>query len=238
MIEAMAMTEAGMLGDVERLRVTSQNLANSGTIGFKREIALMHPGFETALQASVGSAQALPSTTTAIDYKGGTLRLSGSPLDLAIEGDGFFVLAGPSGPVYSRQGNFQLDQKGRLVSAAGLAVMGDGGEIVLPNAEPRIDRQGNVWDGQNAIARMRIVQFAAPGRLEALGSGMFSAGNESAVPIDTVNVRQGFVEVSNVTAMHEMVKLIEIMRHFETSQRLLKGYDAMNGIALSTLGSL
>lgn len=238
MIDPLTMTEAAMLGDVERLRIASHNLANSGTIGFKREIALMRPGFEAALQESSGLIQSAPVTTTAIDQKGGALRLSGNPLDVALEGDGFFVLAGPAGPVYTRQGNFQLDQKGRLVSATGLAVMGEGGEIVLPTAEPRIDQQGNVWDGQNAVARLRLVQFAKPGELEALGGGVFSAGSAAPAPIETVNVRQGFLEASNVTAMHEMVKLIEIMRHFETSQRVLKGYDAMNGIALTTLGSL
>jgi flagellar basal body rod protein FlgG len=238
MIDTLAMTEAAMLSDVERLRVASHNLANSGTVGFKREISLMRPDFETALQSNFRLVPSAPVPATAVDYKGGALRLSNNPLDVALEGDGFFVLASPSGPVYTRQGSFQLDPKGRLVSATGLAVMGDSGEMVLPTADPRIDRQGNVWDGQNAVGRLRVVQFARPGALEALGGSVYSAGSATPAPIETVNVRQGFVETANVGAMHEMVRLIETMRHFEASQRILRGYDAMTGIALNTLGSL
>lgn len=238
MIDPLTMMEAAMLGDTERLRVTGHNLANTGTLAFKREIALMRPGFEAALQSSAALIPSAPITTTAVDGKGGALRLTSNPLDVALEGDGFFVLAGPSGPVYTRQGNFQLDPRGRLVGVSGYPVMGDAGEIVLPSADPRIDAQGNVWDGQNPVSRLRVVSFENASELESLGAGVFSAANAASSPVENVNIRQGFVEVSNISAMHEMVKLIEIMRHFEASQRMLKAYDAMNGTALSTLGTL
>jgi flagellar basal-body rod protein FlgG len=232
------MTEAAMLNDVERLRVTSQNIANSSTLGFKREIALLRPGFEASLRSSAAAAVPAPLTATAIDARAGALRLSGNPLDVALEGDGFFVLAGASGEVYTRQGNFQLDAKGRLVSSSGLAVMGEAGELVLPTSEPRIDQQGALWDGQNQIGRLRVVRFDDPASLVALGGGIFSAGTASARNVDAVTVRQGFIEAANVTAMQEMVRLIETVRHFEASQRMLRGYDTMLGTALSTIGSV
>jgi len=155
-----------------------------------------------------------------------------------LEGDGYFVLAGPAGEVYTRQGNFQLDARGKLVSASGFAVLGESGELVLSMGEPRIDQQGDVWEGQNLLDRLRVVQLQNPEFLESLGAGMFSVGTAAAMQARAVNVRQGFVEAPNVSPMQEMVRLIETMRHFEASQRLLRGYDAMTGTALSTLGTL
>lgn len=238
MIDALTMTEAAMLNDVRRLHVASHNLANSGTVAFKREIALLRPRFEATLRSSALPGAAAPLATTTTDHRGGALRLTSRPLDVAIEGDGFFVLSGTEGPLYTRLGSFELDPAARLVGAGGLAVMGDGGEIVLSSQSPRIDRQGNVWDGQSLVAKLRVVQFRSPGHAEAVGNGIFSAAEAEILPGASARVRQGFVESANVIAMHEMVKLIETMRHFETSQRFLKGYDAMTGIALSTLGSL
>jgi flagellar basal-body rod protein FlgF len=237
--DLMVMMESAMHADVERLRMISHNLANSSTIGYKREVSLMRPSFESAFESRREELSAIPTMSAAIDHRGGVLRLTGNPLDAALEGDGYFVLAGPSGPVYTRQGNFHLDQSGRLVSSAGLSVMGEGGEIVLSNTDPRVDRDGQIWDGQNAVARLRIAQFSEVGQLEAQGSGLYSAAAGAAPSFaGSVNVRQGFVESANVTAMQEMVRLIETMRHFEMSQRLLKGYDAMTGTALNSLGSL
>jgi flagellar basal-body rod protein FlgG len=240
MIDALTMTEAAMLVDVERLRAASHNIANSSTLGFKREIALSRPSFEATVSGFglAPWAPGAPVATTATDHRGGTLRLTGNPLDIALEGDGFFVLGGAAGEIYSRQGEFRLDRAGKLVNAAGLPVLGESGEIVLSSAEPRIDRQGGIWEGENLVGRLRVVQFQDPGRLESLGGGTFAAGAAAVVPGQTVNIRQGFVEAANVSAMHEMVRLIETMRHFEASQHLLRGYDAMTGTALSTLGSL
>jgi flagellar basal-body rod protein FlgG len=235
MIDALTMTEAAMLNDVERLRATSHNIANSSTLAFKREIALLRPNFEDTMSGLVPAA---PLAASATDHRGGALRLSGNPLDVALEGDGYFALAGSSGEVYSRHGAFHLDAGGRLVGTSGLPVLGESGEIVLSSAEPRIDKDGGIWEGQNLVARLRVVQFQERERMESMGDGMYAAGSAITVRSPEINVRQGYVEAANVTAMEEMVRLIETMRHFEASQHLLRGYDAMTGTALSTLGTL
>ena len=238
MIDPLTLSEAGMLNDVERLRVLSQNIANSATLGFKREIPLLRPAFETALQANWPNAVPAPVTATAMDATGGPLRMSGGPLDVAVDGDGFFVLKSPAGEVYTRQGTFRLDPNGRLVSSSGLPVLGDAGELVLPSPEPRIDRQGAIWDGTNLVGQLRVVRFDDPTQLISIGNGMFTTRATPSVLGESARVRQGFVETANVIAMHEMVRLIETVRHFEAGQRVVRGYDTMLGTALSTLGSL
>jgi flagellar basal-body rod protein FlgG len=103
------------LGDVERLRAVSHNLANATTLGFRRDVTVTRPfGFHLdKAESAAGTSRATPVTGT--DRTPGALRHSGNPIDVALEGDGYFVLQSQFGTVYSRQGNFQLDSQGRLM---------------------------------------------------------------------------------------------------------------------------
>src|SRR5262245_29969058 len=115
--------------DLYRLNVVSQNLANAGTTGFKKEVVVARP-FVEHLEAGAQSLQVeLPMQSSSVDARQGPLVRTGSALDVAIEGGGFFELSGPDGAVYSRQGSFRIDASGRLVSSGGLPVMGASGEI-------------------------------------------------------------------------------------------------------------
>jgi flagellar basal-body rod protein FlgG len=238
MIDAMMLAEAAMLNDTERLRLVAHNLANSATIGFKREIAVLRPLFDEALSAQLGTAAARPVASTAIDLSSGALKHTGEALDVAAEGDGLLVLKSALGEVYTRQGTFRLDDTGRLVSIDGLPVQGESGDILLSTPQPRIDGEGGIWEGDQLVARLRVVRFEDPQVLEPLGGGVFSAGDAQPQPVDVPSVRQGFLEAANVLAMHEMVRLIETVRHFETSQRLVRAQDTMMGTALDALGQL
>src|SRR5258706_7052237 len=145
MHSALAITETGMLNDVQRLHAISQNLANVGTVGFKKEIAVTR-SFVDQMDAA-GVADARPVLTMRVDHSEGTLKHTGNPLDLGLEGGGFFVIATPLGEAFTRQGNLHVDANGRLVTSSGNAVMGTAGEIQLTTSDPRIDGQGIVWEG-------------------------------------------------------------------------------------------
>jgi len=226
-----------MSDDLYRLNLVSQNLANANTAGYKRELAVSRPFIEH-LEAGMKSLPVgFPALSSVLDPKQGALSQTASPLDLALEGPGFFELAGEDGPLYSRQGAFRLDAGGRLVNGAGLPVMGMSGEILLSGAGlPAIDRQGRVFEGERQVAQLKLVSFADAAALAPLGAGLYRAASAGETAPDTLQVRQGFLETSNVATLGEMVTLMGLTRRFEAASRVVQNYDAMLGTAIRTLG--
>ncbi len=225
-----------MTDDLFRLNVVSQNLANANTTGYKKELVASRPFIEQ-LQASASAPQTgLPALTSVIDARQGTLTGTNNPLDVALEGAGFFELAGSDGPVYTRAGSFRLDGRGRLVSPAGLPVTGLGGEISLNGTQPAIDKQGRVLDAGRLAGQLKIVRFAEPRALAPLGGGLYRAETPGEISAGPFEVRQGFLESSNVTTLPEMIRIIELVRRFETAQKVAQSYDGMLGGAIQKLG--
>lgn len=255
MQEILALTLQSMQTDAVRLERVSMNLVNALTPGYKREVVAVRP-FMQVVDALVGQATntagvadkaalgvASQSLVVQTDTRPGMLKSTGQRLDLAIAGRGFFEVMTDNGPAYTRQGNFQVDPRGRLVTAQGNAVMGKGGEILLNNSSPVIDASGNVFENGRAdsppVAQLKVVQFEHPESLQKLGDGLLaSAENPTAIKDADLQIRQGFLENSNVSSMHEMVQLIQTMRHFESMQKIALGYDEMMGTAIRKLGEL
>jgi flagellar basal-body rod protein FlgG len=180
----------------------------------------------------------LSRVASAIDPRAGSLKFTGEALHIAIEGEGFFEVATAAGAAYTRQGQFHVDPRGRLVTESGDAVMGKSGEIVLQGARPVIDRDGSVTDNGRVVGRLKIVRLPAAKALERSGNGQLRVGGGEPVTEVDGTVRQGYAENSNVNAMTEMVRLIETTRHFEATQKLVQGYDEMLEKALRKLGDL
>lgn len=223
--------------DQSRLATISHNLANATTAGYKREIPVGRT-FAGLLQAAGTDAArafaaSVPVAGSALDMRAGTLRATGNPLDVALEGDGFFELQGPQGPVYTRQGTFGVDARGRLVHASGLPAAG---EITVAGGQPGIDAQGNVLDDGKPAGKLRVVAFARPADLARLGEGLYAATADTAPLAANARVRQGWLENSNVATAKEMVGLIETVRHYEANQRLIQGWDELLGRTIRTLG--
>lgn len=244
MLDALTASEAGMLNDIQSMQAISHNLANVSTAGFKREIAVARPFMEqlnaAAMSDGFSAAQfkvTLPQLEMFTDHRAGTPKLTGNPLDLSLEDDGFFAVKGDSGPLYTRQGNFRLDERGRLVTVSGLPVQSDGGEIRLNSPNPVIDQDGNVYESDQLVAKLQVVKFSHPEQLINLGNGLYGAG-EGLVPEQPGlnRVRQGYLEMPNVVMTDEMIRMIETMRHFESSQRVLKSYDSMLDRAINIIG--
>jgi len=187
------------------------------------------------------------------DLRPGTLKSTGQSLDVALASSGYFEVATETGPAYTRQGNFHVDARGRLVTAQGHPVMGKGGEIFLKSATPVIDAAGNVYDAQpggnspadasntqQAVAQIKIVEFEDKAAAQRIGDGLTSVGSDSVLAMKDADVqlKQGYLENSNVNAMQEMVQMIQTMRHFESVQKIALGYDEMTGQAIRKLGEL
>ncbi|MCG8313065.1 MAG: flagellar hook-basal body protein [Pseudomonadales bacterium] len=241
MSDAIAITEASMRNGMNILDIISHNLANADTAGYKREIAVSRPFNSVFLDASSKSNTNISENTTSVtDFSVGIPRHTGNPLDLTIEGDGFFTLESPLGTVYTRQGAFSLDASGHVVNSAGYKLMGEAGPIRLTSEQPRIDNEGMIWQGDELAGHIKIAEFAKTTSLQKIGSGIFRAGSSSSlVATDiTSGVRQGFVETSNVNGMHEMVNLISTMRQLEGSQKVIQGYNDMMDLAIETIADI
>jgi flagellar basal-body rod protein FlgF len=235
-----ASVRVGMLNDVERLRIISQNLANVGTVGYKRQIAVTQP-FDLQLQGATAARAAGEAGPVVVGYSDrtpGTLAHTGNPLDLAIEGDAYFVVERGQQEVLTRQGTLRLDGEGRLVSVGGHPVMTTSGAVRLTGAAPAIGPEGDIRDNGGLVGQLKVMSVSNPESMIELGNGMFAPSEGTTLEAATsARIRQGYTETANVTAMNEMIGLIDAVRHFETSQKLLKGYDGMLERALSDLGS-
>lgn len=241
--------EIAMLNELARMSVHSQNLANVGTLGYKRDVAVNRAFASLLGEAArpVGTANipptlqsdVSPATSAVTDPSQGAIQRTDNPLDVAIEGKGFFEISTADGVRYTRRGRFSLDGGGRLVTSDGNVVNGISGEIRLHTANPRIDSQGTVWDGEDVMGHLKIVLFDEADRLEKSGPGNFSLGKAQPRNGSTYErVRQGFVETSNVSTQQEMVQIITTLRQFEMNQRIVRSYDDMMDTAISTLGDM
>lgn len=249
MNEILVLALQSLHRDMARVDGIASNLANAQTVGYKREVADVSFArrLEVAQQEAAATQAAQPSRVH-VDTRPGTLRQTGQSLDVALAGPGWFEVMTEQGLAHTRQGNFRLDPQGRLVTQQGHPVMGTGGEIQLLHGAPVIDAAGRVFEGAlpgaapartgaEPIAQLKVVQFEAQAPVHRLGAGLVAIRGEPAqVPQGQAEVRQGFLENSNVSAMHEMVQLIQAMRHFETMQKVALGYDEMLGVAVRKLG--
>lgn len=238
---ALTITEASMINGMKHLDIISHNLANADTVGYKRELAVTRPFSTYFLEAGANASRGTnPGITKATDFTIGVPRHTGNPLNLVIEGDGYFAVESPQGTLYTRQGNFALDAAGHLVTTDGYRVAGEGGALRLTSDQPRIDKEGVIWEAGEMVGRLEIARFSDSRQLEKLGNGLFRAGAAVPLPQTTMapGLRQGFIETSNVNGMSEMVDLIATMRQLEGGQKVIQGYSEMLDLAIQTIADI
>ena len=210
--------------DVERI---ANNIANANTVGFRQD------RYFTEVLNERLDAEGSPRSTRAItqfsDQKTGTLDRTDHPLDVALDGRGFFVVSDPEtgAEQFTRAGNFMLDEEGGLRTTTGLVVMGASGPIELPPDGGQIDirRNGDILHNGNLVGTLRVVQFENPESLERLDGASFMAGNQIPEEVDEPSIVQGHLESSNVNAIDAMTELITHSRLFETQQKALRTTD-------------
>ncbi|MBV6521257.1 MAG: Flagellar basal-body rod protein FlgF [Gemmatimonadaceae bacterium] len=218
-----------------RQEVAANNLANATTDGFKAE---------RVFARLIG--ESLPAADAVTDRRSGTLRPTGQPLDLAIDGDGFFVVATSEGERWTRGGAFTLDPQGYLVDADGFRAAGERGPIrVTRDAQDReilperiaIDRSGLVSVNGVGVDRLRVERGAPTGSLTHT-SGMHYVPDEarSQVPLAERDVRQHTIEESNVNTVSTLVDLIAVQRNYAFAQKVLTTLDGVRSTITNDLG--
>ena len=184
----------------------------------------------------------IPSANAVTNTQAGELRSTGNPLDFALEGPGFFaVQMSPDQNAYTRDGEFKMNSTGELVTKSGYPVMGQGGPLHFnPNSSSTItiSATGEISQGDQAVGKLKTVEFQNPGQLSMRGAGFFSADNpaDPGTPSTTTTVRQGFVESANTSPTTEMASLITAMRMFEANQKVLQMQSDRMSRVITDLG--
>jgi len=208
--------------DVDALDVVSQNVANMRTAGYRAE--RLKPDFKA------GGMESLPQ----LNLTDGSLRSTGQPLDVAIQGAGFFVVDVDGQPMLTRNGQFHLDANSQLVDAAGHPVLGESGPITLAHANVHIDAKGQISDGKESVDTLRVAGVGSAEGLQEKGDGLYVySGAESEW---NGSIHQGALEQSNVDPGAEIVRLMSLTRHAQSVQRAIQAYDLALQTGINHLG--
>jgi flagellar basal body rod protein FlgG len=194
----------------------AHNLAHAMKPGYRREIVR----FDS--YAPVEQLQG-PATSVHTDFVPGVQEFTGNVLDVALNGPGFFSILGPSGPLYTRSGVFQLNSQGQLVTQDGLPVEGTAGPIALPQGAGRIEilPDGVVVADGNQVDQIKVVAFQNMQDMQRVGSSFFQPTPNASLSLTLPEVRQMYRENGNTTLVSEMVQMISGARLFEASQKAL-----------------
>jgi len=236
----MYISAAGADVQSARLQVLSNNLANADTPGFKREIAILQARHAESIERGdvaagqrgiedVGGGVQLSETVT--DFSVGALRETGNRTDLAINGEGFFMVEKDGQPLLTRAGNFHFSTTGQLQSEQGYPVMSlDGGPITIDPTQPwNFNEDGGIEQAGDKQL-LALVQPASLGDLVKAGGNMFSPlADVNPVPAADRNVKNGYLEQSGVKPALEMMELIETSRAYEANIRMIQSQDQVVG---------
>lgn len=251
MDDVLGVALLSMHQDMARVERVAMNLSNALTPAYKREMSIARAAngttrsfgslWDAGMAASINGSGSPDSTAleTRSDMTAGTLKSTGQVLDLGLSGQGFFEVQTDKGLAYTRQGNFRMDERGRIVTAQGYPVQGKGGDIFVATSKPAIDAAGNVVEDKRQVGQFKVVQFDKPETLQRIGDGLFAEGPGMRQMSDAdIQVRQGYLENANVSSVHEMVEMMQTMRHFESMQKVTQAYDDMVGNAIRKLGDM
>lgn len=211
-----------------RQQVLANNLANANTRGFKAE---------TAFSKMIGDA--ISATDTAVDLTQGTLTETHNPLDLSVEGDGFFVIQSGGKEHHVRGGTFQLNDQHQLTDPNGNLVLGEAGPITLPKGEISVSPDGTIRAEGKVVAQLRLERVDPKAKLIHEGGTQFVVDpSRQPIPLAERKIHQGSVEESNVNTMSAMTQMIEVMQRYGSAQKSLATIDSIRGIAVNDLAKV
>lgn len=235
------------------LEIVANNIANINTTGYKADGAvfqefLMPGARHDHFSGSDRRMSYVHDRATFRDFSAGPTIRTGNPLDVSIDGEGFLVVQTPRGERYTRNGALQLDSTGQLVTAEGHPVLGEGGSLQFQNTDRDISINGDgsitVREGANtkidsARGKLRIVRFENQTQLKKDGASLFSAPDGvTPQPPKRVRVVQGSIEGSNVRAMVEMARMVEVSRTYSQVGNMLDTHGDMRTDALGKLAEV
>ena len=225
--------QSGLLWEMQNI---ANNLANMSTNGYRRQGIVFSEMVRDLPEGSIAQTSANIRYT---DVAQGSLKQTNAPLDLAIEGEGFFMVATPAGNRLTRAGAFAVSPFGDLVTKDGHPVLDAGGApVFIPpdSGAVKISGDGTVAAGDRAIGRIGLFAVTDPGALMREDGVRFQSEFEP-LPAENATILQGFLEQANVDPVIEIARMIEVQRAYESGQRLLDRNDNRVRSVIKTLGA-
>ncbi|MEW6534110.1 MAG: flagellar basal-body rod protein FlgF [Candidatus Auribacterota bacterium] len=255
MFEGLYNSASGLIAQAQLHELIANNIAKASVTGHKRQNAVCREytkDFDQYMQAyphlkdQVGGVKTTDPYTI---FEQGRLKHTGNPLDIAIEGEGFFALNVDGQELYTRNGRFTFNKEGYLVTPEGYFVLGENGKLrVFENEDANpaivrgvtIDASGDVSvlkDGKSErIGKLKIVDVEDPSQMQPLGYSLFKPKDGQTLVGEDFVLSQGYLEESNVNILDEMVSMITNMRLYETNQKILKNHSEVLARSVNEIG--
>lgn len=259
---------SGAMAQSLKLDTIANNIANANTPAFKRDqqvfneyltanekpptviqVPRVPASIESFYDVQGGDKSFVDAKGTFTDFSQGSLKRTGNPLDVAINGKGFFEVATPQGVRLTRSGNFTLDGNGRLVTKEGHPVLTNTGDsaadpstrtIQISGGAPvSITDAGEILEGAEVRGKLSIVNVEKPDSLQKVGNSLygFKANmNPEVTATPGATVQSGFLEMSNINVVQEMTDMIQTHRVFESTQKAISAYDSMADKLVNVVG--
>lgn len=227
MISGMYNLIDGSMTQQLRFETIANNMANSNTNGFKKDIISFYEALDMQSNSST-------------DFSPGPLRYTGNELDVALSSKGFFKIETPNGLRYTRDGAFSINAEGILVTGNGDTVLGQSGPITLENGEVYIGRDGQVVVNNESVDKILVVDFDDPQLLRKEGGSYYSyQGENNGISTEPdAEIQQKYLEGSNVNPTQEVIKMIETYRAFESVEKAIQSIDALTGTMVNDYGTI
>ncbi len=244
MVRGLYTAYTGMMNQQARLDVITNNLANASTVGYKKEGSTsqafdsmytqkIKDDSEGYINRRIGKESlGVKIGETYTDYTQGSFKVTGNTLDLALEGTGFFNIeytskSGVTSTRYTRDGSFSINNEGMLVTEDGDYLLGQGGRIQIPTGtEVSIDELGNVYADEQLVDKIQITDFEDYNYLRKFGENLYTAVDGAVEKDGSYKVREGYLEMSNINVISEMVEMITISRAYESNQKAIQTIDS------------
>jgi flagellar basal-body rod protein FlgF len=227
---------AAMDQKILQLEHVSNNLANASTPGFKAEHLLT---LNTLQEENKPGEKTASINSLIVDFAQGISQETDNPLDLSLQGDGFFIVQTKGGEAFTRTGNFTINSRNQMVTQGGDPVVGEGGPITLNNGKVHIAADGSVFVNEGQVGKLKIVDFADRQKLRHTGGGLYSDdGSAGQKKVEQPDISSGSIELSNVNVINEMANMIDIHRSFEIYQKVIQTLADQDKLSVSRVGKV
>jgi flagellar basal-body rod protein FlgF/flagellar basal-body rod protein FlgG len=232
---------AALMARSQALDLVANNLANTSTPGFRGQHNIFRSFLATASgHQGSGLNRAVNdfgiSGGSQMDLTEGNLEHTGNDLDFGVQGPGFFQIQTANGPVYTRNGNFQVSTQGQLMTSQGDPVMGDQGVIRIVGGPVTVSADGTISVRGAVAGKIKLVEFPPGTAMESVGKTYYSAPKNTGTPAKQSTMVQGSLESSNVNPVAGAVELVAVQRYAEMMQRALSMFHTeFNRIATEDL---
>jgi flagellar basal-body rod protein FlgG len=240
LIKGIYHAAAGMLPRMSQQETVGNNLANVNTTGFKADQRFFRTSLNNSLLQGGKIGQNVKfsddQTSLVTDFSQGSFSETRNPLDVSINGDGFFVFETGDSLSFSRNGSFAVNGESELVNNRGYRVMGEEGPIRITGHEITFRADGGIIVDGKTVGTLKIIDFEQPYALKRNGYGYFIPDPpDSGFRPEKCELRQGFLEDSNVDAISEMIQMIELNRNYESCQKAIQAQDDTLKLAVNEL---